>query len=57
MDSNLVEVIAAAPGVILDKHDGEFDRNCASTSSNANYVVIQHTDGSLRSQDIGPTLP
>ncbi len=47
MDSNMVEVVAAAPGIILDKHDGEFDRNCSSNGSFANYVVIQHIDGSL----------
>ena len=46
MDNNLVEVIAAAPGTILDKHDGEFDRNCSSNNLTANYVVIQHADGS-----------
>jgi murein DD-endopeptidase MepM/ murein hydrolase activator NlpD len=46
MDNNLVEVIAAAPGIIIDKHDGEFDRNCSSNSLTANYVIIQHADGS-----------
>ena len=46
MDNNLVEVIAAAPGIILDKHDGEFDRNCAATTVSANYVLIEHADGS-----------
>jgi len=46
MDNNLVEVIAAAPGTIIDKHDGEYDRNCAATSNPANYVLIQHADGS-----------
>jgi hypothetical protein len=46
MDNNLVEVIAAAAGIILDKHDGEFDRNCAATGVSANYVIITHADGS-----------
>ena len=48
MDNNLVEVVAAAAGTIVDKHDGEFDKNCAGVSSTltANYMVIQHTDGS-----------
>ncbi|MBK5286223.1 MAG: peptidoglycan DD-metalloendopeptidase family protein [Bacteroidia bacterium] len=46
MDNNLVEVIAAAAGTIIDKHDGEFDRNCSSNNLTANYVVIQHADGS-----------
>lgn len=47
MDHDQVEVIAAAPGTIVDKHDGEFDKNCASTNALANYVVIQHADGSV----------
>lgn len=46
MDHNFVEVIAAASGTIVDKHDGEFDKNCASTSMLANYLVIKHEDGS-----------
>jgi murein DD-endopeptidase MepM/ murein hydrolase activator NlpD len=46
MDHDQVEVIAAAAGTIIDKHDGEFDRNCASNSMTANYVIIQHADGS-----------
>ena len=45
MDNNKVEVIAAAAGTIIAKSDGHFDRNCASNSDTANYVVIQHTDG------------
>ena len=47
MDNNLVEVIAAASGTIIDKHDGEFDRNCSSNNLTANYVIIQHADGSV----------
>ncbi len=46
MDNDLVEVIAAAPGIIIDKHDGEFDRNCSATTMTANYMLIQHADGS-----------
>ncbi len=46
MDNSLVEVIAAAPGIIIDKHDGEFDRNCTSNNLTANYVIVQHADGS-----------
>ncbi len=46
MDNNLVEVVAAAPGTIIDKHDGEFDKNCVANNLTANYVIIQHTDGS-----------
>jgi len=46
MDNDLVEVIAAAPGIIIDKNDGEYDRNCAASTMTANYVLIQHADGS-----------
>jgi hypothetical protein len=46
MDSSQVEIIAAAAGTIIDKHDGEFDRNCSVNNLTANYVVVQHADGS-----------
>lgn len=46
MDNDLVEVVAAASGIIYDKHDGEFDKNCGSNTLTANYVIIQHADGS-----------
>ena len=46
MDNNSVEVIAAANGTIIDKHDGSFDRNCSGNNQTANYVVLQHSDGS-----------
>jgi murein DD-endopeptidase MepM/ murein hydrolase activator NlpD len=46
MENNYVEIIAAAAGTIVDKHDGEFDRNCAGNKLLANYVIIQHTNGS-----------
>ncbi|NQW30141.1 MAG: M23 family metallopeptidase [Ignavibacteria bacterium] len=46
MDNDLVEVVAAAPGFIVDKHDGAFDKNCSANSLTANYVVVQHNDGS-----------
>jgi murein DD-endopeptidase MepM/ murein hydrolase activator NlpD len=46
MDHDQVEVIAAAPGVIINKVDGNFDKNCATNSLTANYLVVQHADGS-----------
>jgi hypothetical protein len=46
MDNNLVEIIAAASGKIIDKHDGEFDKNCGFNSLTTNYVVVEHSDGS-----------
>ncbi|MBS1644081.1 MAG: peptidoglycan DD-metalloendopeptidase family protein [Bacteroidetes bacterium] len=47
MDKNQVEVIAAAPGTIINKADGNFDKNCAGNSLQANFVAVQHTDGSI----------
>lgn len=45
MDNSQVEIIAAASGTIIDKHDGEYDRNCVSNNLTANYVILQHADG------------
>ena len=46
MDNSLVEVIAASAGTIIDKSDGNFDRNCSANNLPSNYVIIQHADGS-----------
>ncbi len=67
MDNNLVEVIAAATGIIINKVDGHYDRNCIKGDSIANYMVIQHSDGScalywhmkknsLTSKQVGDTI-
>lgn len=46
MDKREMEIIAAAPGTIIDKDDGHFDRQCTTGSNrNANYVVIRQDDG------------
>ena len=47
MDNNMVQVIAAAPGTIIQKQDGQFDKNCAMNSDTANYIIVQHADGSV----------
>lgn len=48
MDDDGVEVIAAAPGQIIVKHDGEFDRSCDfNTTTPWNVIIIQHSDGSV----------
>lgn len=47
MDNNLVQVIAAAPGTIVYKSDGNFDRSCSMNSNNWNAVYVQHSDGSV----------
>ncbi|MEO8760724.1 MAG: peptidoglycan DD-metalloendopeptidase family protein [Bacteroidia bacterium] len=46
MDNNQIEVIAAAPGTIVSKVDGNFDKNCAGNNLTPNYIVVQHADGS-----------
>ncbi len=46
-DENGLEVIAAAKGQIIYKHDGEFDMNCAFNDSQWNAIYIQHDDGSI----------
>ena len=47
MDNDQVEVVAAAPGTIVARADGRFDRQCEwVTGSTSNHVVIRHQDGS-----------
>jgi murein DD-endopeptidase MepM/ murein hydrolase activator NlpD len=46
MDQGLVQIVAAAPGVIVAKADGNFDRNCAiASSTDPNFVRILQDDG------------
>lgn len=48
MDNNSVEIVAAAPGQIISKSDGNFDRSCDfNTTTPWNAVYIQHSDGSV----------
>lgn len=48
MDDQVMEVIAAAPGVIVSKIDGSFDRNCANNGAGvANAIHVRHADGSI----------
>ncbi len=47
MDTDGVEIIAAAAGQIIWKNDGEFDRNCSFNSNNWNAIYIKHNDGSV----------
>ncbi|WP_117883886.1 peptidoglycan DD-metalloendopeptidase family protein [Aureibaculum luteum] len=47
MENNLAEVVAAAPGEIVYKNDGQFDKSCASNSNASwNAIYVQHSDGS-----------
>jgi murein DD-endopeptidase MepM/ murein hydrolase activator NlpD len=46
MDNEDVAIVAAAPGIIIDKRDGNFDRNCAiGSSGDFNAVFVQQDDG------------
>lgn len=47
MDNSLVEIVAAAPGVILDKDDGNDDRSCGFGGGDWNAVFVEHADGSV----------
>ncbi len=49
MQRNAVQIIAAAPGTILYKSDGNTDQNCAfcTTTCNWNAVYIMHADGTV----------
>lgn len=47
MAAGHIEVVAAAPGTIVTKVDGNFDRNCAFGTSQWNAVYVQHDDGSV----------
>jgi PKD repeat protein len=49
VDNFEVEVIAAAPGVLAFKRDGQYDRNCAMGGALSNAVVIRHDDGTTAS--------
>ncbi|MCX6353009.1 MAG: peptidoglycan DD-metalloendopeptidase family protein [Bacteroidetes bacterium] len=46
MDNKQVEIIAAADGIIMDKIDSLFDKNCAANGLTANYVMLMHSDSS-----------
>lgn len=46
MDLSRIAAVAAAPGTILVRVDGNADRSCAASGANANLIVIQHADGS-----------
>lgn len=47
MQEEVMEIVAAAPGTIVDKRDGNFDMSCLNNGNpNWNGVVIEHTDGS-----------
>ena len=48
MAAGQVEIVAAAPGIIVNKSDGNFDQSCANVvGSPWNAVYVQHDDGSV----------
>ena len=48
MDREIIQVVSAADGYIIDVIDGNFDRNCTIGSpAVANTVVVIHKDGSF----------
>jgi murein DD-endopeptidase MepM/ murein hydrolase activator NlpD len=48
MDAGAVDILAAAPGTLVAKGDGNSDRSCSFNAPDTpNYVVIQHADGSV----------
>lgn len=47
MEEDVMEVIAGAPGIIVQKKDGNFDKNCSNNGNpNWNGIVLEHSDGS-----------
>lgn len=47
LDNDEVEIVAAAPGQIIAKNDGEFDRSCNFNNNIWNAIYVQHSDGSI----------
>ncbi len=47
MQEEIMEIVAAAPGIIIDKRDGNFDLNCVNNGNPLwNGIIIEHADGS-----------
>ena len=46
MDRMEVEIVAAAPGTLVFKRDGQYDRHCEMNGDSSNAVVLLHSDGS-----------
>jgi hypothetical protein len=47
MQEEVMEIVAAAPGIIVDKRDGFYDLNCVNAGNpNWNGIVLEHADGS-----------
>ncbi len=46
MDEDAIEVVAAAPGILYYKQDGNFDQHCEITNDDWNGCAVLHADGS-----------
>jgi murein DD-endopeptidase MepM/ murein hydrolase activator NlpD len=47
VESNEIEIVAAAPGVIVLRQDGFFDKSCGPSGLPWNAVYVRNVDGSL----------
>ncbi|TMG87314.1 MAG: hypothetical protein E6H78_01630 [Betaproteobacteria bacterium] len=47
MDNDEAIVIAVAPGIVVMKEDGQFDRSCQLNDNPWNAVYVRHADGSV----------
>ncbi|MBN3034204.1 MAG: peptidoglycan DD-metalloendopeptidase family protein [Bacteroidales bacterium] len=47
MDHDDTEVVAVAPGVIIHKQDGNFDRHCEENTDPWNAIALRHDDGTM----------
>jgi len=45
-DRGRIAVVAAAPGQIVERHDGEPDESCTLGGGASNTIVLEHSDGS-----------
>jgi hypothetical protein len=48
MEGDEVQVVSVAPGTIIGKDDGNFDKNCSVVAgADWNAIYVRHTDGSI----------
>ena len=47
MDNDQVQVVAAAPGTIVFRADGNYDRSCGVSSAPWNGLSVRHADGTV----------
>lgn len=46
-DADIMEIVAAAPGIIINKRNAYPDRNCLNNGNSAwNGIIVEHADGS-----------